>query len=59
MSSKRVTARFHHVGSPAPKLEDVSDGGRVAIFDPNRCVGDQNHWIQINEEHAVPAEECR
>ena len=43
----------------APPLHAVSDEKLVAIFDPERCSGDEEHWIQIDCGHAMLMEEWR
>lgn len=47
-------------GEPGvPQLQDVSDERSVAIFNPRRISGDDEHWIQIDVGHAVSVEEWR
>lgn len=42
----------------APPLDDVTDGGRVALFDPDRC-DKKECWLQIDESWAVDIRRCR
>jgi len=56
----KATARFDHDDPPrhGPKLDDVADAGRLAIFDPEKCGGEHQHWIQIDAEYALTAKEA-
>lgn len=61
MTNKRATARYtndRHSPPLPPTLHDVSDGGRVAIFDPKRCETEAC-WIQIDEGQVLDRRRCR
>lgn len=58
MADDTYAVRFDH---PAPALHDVTDraAGRVSIFDPERVgADDAGHWIEMDAEHVVGAEDA-
>jgi len=52
----RVKYQHDDPPNPGPNLDVVADRDRLALFDPKRC-DDQEHWIQIDAQHAVNPEE--